>query len=161
MKLPKTKPRTQGVAPFAYDADVENKQFVRNESKYKILKDVVEGIVSGAIKSIREGRIFIEAKGYTISVQALSKYVKDEREATGSPGKYNYSSKNKAKIADRQSIRAKQIRVEKLDKKLKSAKSIFINSNLVLFNVVGGIFVLSLAKPITLQPCLRYSSQSA
>ena len=123
VKLPKTKPRTQGVAPFAYDADVENKQFVRNESKYKILKEVVEGIVSGAIKSIREGRLFIEAKGYSISVQALSKYVKDEREATGAANKYNYSSKQKAKIAARQSIRAKQKRVEKLDKQLKSAKT--------------------------------------
>jgi hypothetical protein len=123
MKLPKTKPRSQGIAPFAYDADVENKQFVRNEAKYKVLKEVVEGIVSGAIKSIREGRLFIEAKGYSISVQALSKYVKDERKSTGSPGKYNYSSANKAKIAARQSLRAKQKRVEKLDKKLKSAKS--------------------------------------
>ena len=123
MKLPRTKPRSQGIAPFAYDADVENKQFVRNEAKYKVLKEVVEGIVSGAIKSIREGRLFIEAKGYSISVQALSKYVKDERESTGSPGKYNYSSANKAKIAARQSLRAKQKRVEKLDKKLKSAKS--------------------------------------
>ena len=123
MKLPKTKPRSQGIAPFAYDADVENKQFVRNEAKYKVLKEVVEGIVSGAIKSIREGRLFIEAKGYSISVQALSKYVKDERKSTGSPSKYNYSSANKAKIAARQSLRAKQKRVEKLDKKLKSAKS--------------------------------------
>ena len=123
VKLPKTKPRTQGVAPFAYDADVENKQLVRNESKYKILKEVVEGIVSGAIKSIREGRIFIEAKGYSISVQALSTYVKNERIETGAPNKYNYSSKNKAKIAARQSIRSKQKRVEKLDKKLKSARN--------------------------------------
>ena len=123
MKLPKTKPRSQGIAPFAYDADVKNKQFVRNEAKYKVLKEVVEGIVSGAIKSIREGRLFIEAKGYSISVQALSKYVKDERKYTGSPSKYNYSSANKAKIAARQSLRAKQKRVEKLDKKLKSAKS--------------------------------------
>ena len=74
MKLPKTKPRSQGIAPFAYDADVENKQFVRNEAKYKVLKEVVEGIVSGAIKSIREGRLFIEAKGYSISVQAPVSY---------------------------------------------------------------------------------------
>ena len=123
LKFPKTKPRTQGSAPFAYDSDIENKQFVRNEAKYKVLKEVVEGIVSGAIKSIREGRLFIEAKGYSISVQALSNYVKEERKNTGAPNKYNYSSKNKAKIAARQSIRAKQKRVEKLDKQLKSARN--------------------------------------
>ena len=43
MKLPKTKPRTQGVAPFGYTADVENKLFVRDEKKYKVLKEVVGG----------------------------------------------------------------------------------------------------------------------
>jgi len=47
MKLPKTKPRTQGVAPFAYDADPESKLFVRNDKVYKVLKEVVEGIVDG------------------------------------------------------------------------------------------------------------------
>jgi hypothetical protein len=123
MKLPKTKPRTQGVAPFAYDSDVENKIFVRNEAKYKILKEVVEGIVAGSIKSIREGRLFVEAKGYSISVQALSKYVKDERESIGDKGKYHYSKAQKAKIAARKSVRDKQKRVEALDKKLKAAKA--------------------------------------
>jgi len=123
MKLPKTKPRTQGVAPFAYDSDVKNKIFVRNEAKYKILKEVVEGIVAGSIKSIREGRLFVEAKGYSISVQALSKYVKDERESIGDKGKYHYSKAQKAKIAARKSVRDKQKRVEALDKKLKAAKA--------------------------------------
>ena len=123
MKLPKTKPRTQGVAPFAYDSDVENKIFVRNEAKYKILKEVVEGIVAGSIKSIREGRLFVEAKGYSISVQALSKYVKDERESIGDKGKYHYSKAQKAKIAARKSVRDKQKRVEALDKKLRAAKA--------------------------------------
>ena len=123
MKLPKTKPRTQGIAPFAYDSDVENKVFVRNEKKYKILKEVVEGIVAGSLKSIREGRLFIEAKGYSISVQSLSNYVKEEREAVGHKGKYHYSSAQKAKIAARKSLKAKQQRVEKLNKQLKSAKS--------------------------------------
>ena len=123
MKLPKTKPRNQGIAPFAYDSDVENKVFVRNEKKYKILKEVVEGIVAGSLKSIREGRLFIEAKGYSISVQSLSNYVKEEREAVGHKGKYHYSSTQKAKIAARKSLKAKQQRVEKLNKQLKSAKS--------------------------------------
>ena len=123
MKLPKTKPRNQGIAPFAYDSDVENKVFVRNEKKYKILKEVVEGIVAGSLKSIREGRLFIEAKGYSISVQSLSNYVKEEREAVGHKGKYHYSSAQKAKIAARKSLKAKQQRVEKLNKQLKSAKS--------------------------------------
>ena len=123
MKLPKTKPRTQGVAPFAYDSDVENKIFVRNEAKYKILKEVVEGIVAGSIKSIREGRLFVEAKGYSISVQSLSKYVKDEREAVGHKGKYHYSTAQKAKNAARKSLREKQKKVEALDKKLRAAKA--------------------------------------
>ena len=60
MKLPKTKPRTQGVAPFGYTSDVENKLFVRDEKKYKVLKEVVEGIVAGKYKSIREGKLFVE-----------------------------------------------------------------------------------------------------
>ena len=87
MKLPKTKPRTQGTAPFAYDDDKPNKQFVRNETKYKILKKVVEGIVAGSIKSIREGRLFVEHEGYSISIQSLSNYVKEERKAVGNKGK--------------------------------------------------------------------------
>ena len=78
MKLPKTKARTQGTAPFAYDDDKPNKQFVRNENKYEILKKVVEGIVSGSIKSIREGRLFVEHEGYSISVQSLANYVKEQ-----------------------------------------------------------------------------------
>ena len=123
LKLPKTKPRTQGVAPFAYDTDAENKVFVRNEAKYKILKEVVEGIVAGSIKSIREGRLFVEAKGYSISVQSLSKYVKDEREAVGNKGKYHYSTAQKAKNAARKSLREKQKKVEALDKKLRAAKA--------------------------------------
>lgn len=123
LKLPKTKPRTQGVAPFAYDTDAENKVFVRNEAKYKILKEVVEGIVAGSIKSIREGRLFVEAKGYSISVQSLSKYVKDEREAVGHKGKYHYSTAQKAKNAARKSLREKQKKVEALDKKLRAAKA--------------------------------------
>ncbi len=123
LKLPKTKPRTQGVAPFAYDTDAKNKVFVRNEAKYKILKEVVEGIVAGSIKSIREGRLFVEAKGYSISVQSLSKYVKDEREAVGHKGKYHYSTAQKAKNAARKSLREKQKKVEALDKKLRAAKA--------------------------------------
>ena len=123
LKLPKTKARTQGVAPFAYDTDAKNKVFVRNEAKYKILKEVVEGIVAGSIKSIREGRLFVEAKGYSISVQSLSKYVKDEREAVGNKGKYHYSTAQKAKNAARKSLRDKQKKVEALDKKLRAAKA--------------------------------------
>ena len=123
LKLPKTKARTQGVAPFAYDTDAENKVFVRNEAKYKILKEVVEGIVAGSIKSIREGRLFVEAKGYSISVQSLSKYVKDEREAVGNKGKYHYSTAQKAKNAAKKSLRDKQKKVDALDKKLRAAKA--------------------------------------
>ena len=123
LKLPKTKARTQGVAPFAYDTDAKNKVFVRNEAKYKILKEVVEGIVAGSIKSIREGRLFVEAKGYSISVQSLSKYVKDERESVGNKGKYHYSTAQKAKNAARKSLREKQKKVEALDKKLRAAKA--------------------------------------
>ena len=123
MKLPKTKPRTQGVAPFCYDTDIENKLFVRNEEKYKSLKEVVEGIVSGKYKSIREGRLFMDAQGYSISVQSLSKYVKEEREAQGKAPKYRYSKKQKAQIASRRSVKQKQNRVEELDKKLRAAKA--------------------------------------
>ncbi len=122
MKLPKTKPRRQGTAPFAYDTDLENNQFVRNEAKYKVLKNVVEGIVAGSIKSIREGRLFFEAEGYSISVQSLSKYVKEERENTGARSKYNYHSTNKAKIKARQELRAKQDKVQKLQEQLQGAK---------------------------------------
>ena len=122
MKLPKTKPRRQGTAPFAYDTDLENNQFVRNEAKYKVLKNVVEGIVAGSIKSIREGRLFFEAEGYSISVQSLSKYVKEERENTGAKSKYNYHSTNKAKIKARQELRAKQDKVQKLQEQLQGAK---------------------------------------
>ena len=122
MKLPKTKPRRQGTAPFAYDTDLENNQFVRNEAKYKVLKNVVEGIVAGSIKSIREGRLFFEAEGYSISVQSLSKYVKEERENTGARSKYNYHSTNKAKIKARQELRAKQNKVQKLQEQLQGAK---------------------------------------
>ena len=122
MKLPKTKPRRQGTAPFAYDTDLENNQFVRNEAKYKVLKNVVEGIVAGSIKSIREGRLFFEAEGYSISVQSLSKYVKEERENTGARSKYNYHSTNKAKIKARQELRAKQNKVQKLQEQLQVAK---------------------------------------
>jgi hypothetical protein len=123
MKLPKTKPRTQGVAPFGYTADVENKLFVRDEKKYKVLKEVVEGIVAGKYKSIREGKLFVESKGYSISVQGLSKYVKEEREDQGKAPKYRYSKKQKAQIAARRSVKEKQKRIEVLDKKLKSAKA--------------------------------------
>jgi len=123
MKLPKTKPRKQGVAPFAYIADVENKLFVRDEPKYKVLKDVVEGIVEGKYKSIREGRLFVQAKGYSISVEGLSKYVKQEREEQGKGSKYRYSRAQKAKIASRRSVKSKQTRIEDLDKKLRAAKA--------------------------------------
>ncbi len=123
MKLPKTKPRKQGVAPFAYTSDVENKLFIRDEPKYKVLKDVVEGIVSGKYKSIREGRLFVESKGYSISVEGLSKYVRQEREEQGKDSKYRYSRAQKAKIASRRSVKSKQTRIEELDKKLKAAKA--------------------------------------
>jgi hypothetical protein len=123
MKLPKTKPRTQGVAPFAYDADPESKLFVRNDKVYKVLKEVVEGIVDGKYKSIREGRLFIESKGYKVSVQTLSNHVKQEREDRGQSPKYRYSKKEKAKMAARRSVKDKQRRIEALDKKLKSAKA--------------------------------------
>jgi hypothetical protein len=123
MKLPKTKPRTQGVAPFAYDADPENKLFVRNDKVYKVLKEVVEGIVDGKYKSIREGRLFIESKGYKVSVQTLSNHVKQEREDRGQSPRYRYSKKEKAKMAARRSVKDKQRRIEVLDKKLKSAKA--------------------------------------
>ncbi len=123
MKLPKTKPRKQGVAPFAYISDVENKLFIRDEPKYKVLKDVVEGIVSGKYKSIREGRLFVESKGYSISVEGLSKYVRQEREEQGKDSKYRYSRAQKAKIASRRSVKSKQTRIEDLDKKLRAAKA--------------------------------------
>ena len=123
MKLPKTKPRTQGVAPFAYDADPENKLFLRNDKIYKVLKEVVEGIVDGKYKSIREGRLFIESKGYKVSVQTLSNHVKQEREDRGQSPKYRYSRQEKAKMAARRSVKDKQRRIEVLDKKLKSAKA--------------------------------------
>jgi len=123
MKLPKTKPRTQGVAPFAYDADPESKLFVRNDKVYKVLKEVVEGIVDGKYKSIREGRLFIESKGYKVSVQTLSNHVKQEREDRGQSSRYRYSKKEKAKMAARRSVKDKQRRIEALDKKLKSAKA--------------------------------------
>jgi hypothetical protein len=123
MKLPKTKPRTQGVAPFAYDADLEGKVFVRNDKVYKVLKEVVEGIVDGKYKSIREGRLFIQSKGFNISVQTLSNHVRQEREDRGQAPKYRYSRKEKAKMASRRSIKDKQKRIEALDKKLKSAKA--------------------------------------
>ena len=123
MKLPKTKPRKQGTAPFAYDDDKPNKQFVRNETKYKILKKVVEGIVAGSIKSIREGRLFVEHEGYSISIQSLSNYVKEEREAVGNKGKYHYTRANQAKIAARQEVRDKKEQVKKLQKQLTNAKN--------------------------------------
>jgi len=123
LKLPKTKPRKQGTAPFAYDDDKPNKQFVRNETKYKILKKVVEGIVAGSIKSIREGRLFVEHEGYSISIQSLSNYVKEEREAVGNKGKYHYTRANQAKIAARQEVRDKKEQVKKLQKQLTNAKN--------------------------------------
>ena len=123
MKLPKTKPRTQGVAPFAYDTDLENKVFVRNDKVYKVLKEVVEGIVDGKYKSIREGRLFIQSKGYNISVQTLSTHVRQEREDRGQSPRYRYSRKQKAKMAARRSVKDKQKRVQSLDKKLKAAKA--------------------------------------
>lgn len=65
---------------------------------------------------------YFEAEGYSISVQSLSKYVKEERENTGARSKYNYHSTNKAKIKARQELRAKQDKVQKLQEQLQGAK---------------------------------------
>ena len=43
----------------------------------------------------------------------------------------------------------------------KSDKSTLTNSKLLFFFVASGILELSLARPITDQPCFKYSSQRA
>lgn len=67
--------------------------------------------------------MFVESKGYSISVEGLSKYVRQEREEQGKDSKYRYSRAQKAKIASRRSVKSKQTRIEDLDKKLKAAKA--------------------------------------
>ena len=43
----------------------------------------------------------------------------------------------------------------------KSDKSTFTNLKLLFFLVISGILELSLARPMTDQPCFKYSSQRA
>ena len=117
MKFPKTKKKASGSIPFGYELTEDGKQLQAVPKQIKMLRDAVDGVITGKIASLREAKEIIEnsSEDVTISHQTISKYVKKEKIELGlvDPNKpsrgYNYHSKTKAKIAAQKSIREEVI----------------------------------------------------
>ena len=131
MKFPKTKKKTSGSIPFGYELTEDGKQLQAVPKQIKMLRDAVNGVITGKIASLREAREIINnASGDAkVSHQTISKYVKQEKIDRGlldpdAPKRqYNYHSETKAKISAQRSLREKKKREKKLQAQLSNLKT--------------------------------------
>jgi hypothetical protein len=89
----------------------------------EVLEETVNGILDESIPSLREGISFIRSKlgeDVKISHQTLNKYLE---KAGKEPRQYNYHSEIKAQIKARRTVRNSEKKVDKLEKKLSSART--------------------------------------
>jgi hypothetical protein len=131
VKFPKTKKKTSGSIPFGYELTEDGKQLQAVPKQIKMLRDAVDGVITGKIASLREAREIINnASGDAkVSHQTISKYVKQEKIDRGlldpdAPKRqYNYHSETKAKISAQRSLREKKKREKKLQAQLSNLKT--------------------------------------
>jgi len=131
VKFPKTKKKTSGSIPFGYELTEDGKQLQAVPKQIKMLRDAVDGVITGKIASLREAREIINnASGDAkVSHQTISKYVKQEKIDRGlldpdAPKRqYNYHSQTKAKISAQRSLREKKKREKKLQAQLSNLKT--------------------------------------
>lgn len=120
---PKTKPKGRGVTPFGYTLNTETNMLEAIPGYLEVLEETVNGILDESIPSLREGISFIKSKlgeDVKISHQTLNKYLE---KAGKVPHQYNYHSEVKAQIKARRTVRNSEKKVDKLEKKLSSARS--------------------------------------
>ncbi len=131
MKFPKTKKKASGSIPFGYELTEDGKQLQAVPKQIKMLRDAVDGVITGKIASLREAREIINnaSEDAKVSHQTISKYVKQEKIDRGlldpdAPKRqYNYHSEVKAKISAQRSLREKKKREKKLQSQLSNLKT--------------------------------------
>ena len=131
MKFPKTKKKTSGSIPFGYELTEDSKQLQAVPKQIKMLQDVVDGVITGKIASLREAREIINnsSEDAKVSHQTISKYVKQEKidrgllDPNAPKRQYNYHSQTKAKISAQRSLREKKKREKKLQAQLSNLKT--------------------------------------
>ena len=131
MKFPKTKKKSSGSIPFGYELTEDGKQLQAVPKQIKMLRDAVDGVITGKIASLREAREIINnaSEDAKVSHQTISKYVKQEKIDRGlldpdAPKRqYNYHSETKAKISAQRSLREKKKREKKLHAQLSNLKT--------------------------------------
>ena len=131
MKFPKTKKKTSGSIPFGYELTEDSKQLQAVPKQIKMLQDVVDGVITGKIASLREAREIINnsSEDTKVSHQTISKYVKQEKidrgllDPNAPKRQYNYHSQTKAKISAQRSLREKKKREKKLQAQLSNLKT--------------------------------------
>ena len=120
---PKIKPKGRGVTPFGYTLNKETNMLEAIPGYLEVLEETVNGILDESIPSLREGISFIRSKlgeDVKISHQTLNKYLE---KAGKEPRQYNFHSEIKAQIKARRTVRNSEKKVDKLEKKLSSART--------------------------------------
>ena len=131
MKFPKTKKKSSGSIPFGYELTEDGKQLQAVPKQIKMLRDAVDGVITGRIASLREAREIINnaSEDAKVSHQTISKYVKQEKidrgllDPNAPKRQYNYHSEVKAKISAQRSLREKKKREKKLQSQLSNLKT--------------------------------------
>jgi hypothetical protein len=131
VKFPKTKKRSSGSIPFGYELTEDGKQLQAVPKQIKMLRDAVDGVITGRIASLREAREIINnaSEDAKVSHQTISKYVKQEKidrgllDPNAPKRQYNYHSETKAKISAQRSLREKKKREKKLQAQLSNLKT--------------------------------------
>ena len=131
MKFPKTKKKSSGSIPFGYELTEDGKQLQAVPKQIKMLRDAVDGVITGRIASLREAREIINnaSEDAKVSHQTISKYVKQEKidrgllDPNAPKRQYNYHSEVKAKISAQRSLREKKKREKKLQAQLSNLKT--------------------------------------
>ena len=131
MKFPKTKKISSGSIPFGYELTEDGKQLQAVPKQIKMLRDAVDGVITGRIASLREAREIINnaSEDAKVSHQTISKYVKQEKidrgllDPNAPKRQYNYHSEVKAKISAQRSLREKKKREKKLQAQLSNLKT--------------------------------------
>ena len=131
MKFPKTKKKSSGSIPFGYELTEDGNQLQAVPKQIKMLRDAVDGVITGRIASLREAREIINnaSEDAKVSHQTISKYVKQEKidrgllDPNAPKRQYNYHSEVKAKISAQRSLREKKKREKKLQAQLSNLKT--------------------------------------
>ena len=131
MKFPKTKKKSSGSIPFGYELTEDGNQLQAVPKQIKMLRDAVDGVITGRIASLREAREIINnaSEDAKVSHQTISKYVKQEKidrgllDPNAPKRQYNYHSEVKAKISAQRSLREKKKREKNLQAQLSNLKT--------------------------------------